>query len=640
MKNKIAVFSGTTEGKNLINFLANFDVNIISFVATKYGSTLNKASKNLAINSGRLTEEQMEINFSDNNFDFVIDCTHPYAIEVTKNIKLACKNTNTNYIRVNRDTINEKNSFQNAHEAATYLKNTTGKIFLSTGSKDLETYSNIIDKDRLIARILPLENSFKLAHNAGILTKQIIAMYGPFSFENNLAQFKSSGAKYLITKQTGNEGGIDEKTAAAAQLNVKIIYIGTKNSEGKSLLEVEKLLSKSLTRIKKRKLFVIGMGVGDNNNLTIKAKACLDKAEIVFGSERLVGKQDKQFISTYKLDIIKSYLYDNSNITTSAILVSGDVGFYSLAKNIDNNFEEFDVEFICGISSFTYFFSKIKKSYEDVKFVSSHGRNCNIVSLVNSNKKTFTLLGNSKNIIEKFIKFNLTDLNITIGENLGSLDEKITIGTPLELLNKEFSSLSVMLIENNTPIKTLHLSDDDFDRAKVPITKSEIRDICLGKLNLSPNSIVYDIGSGSGGMTISMAKSVPYGFVYGIEKNPIAVALSIKNSIKNNVDNVEIIEGTVPEMLKNLPKPSHIFIGGSSGNLKRIIDEILSKNNNAKFVATAVTLETISELINLKHTNEFSNFEIVSISVNRADEIGKYNLMKAQNQIYIATFNK
>ena len=203
----------------------------------------------------------------------------------------------------------------------------------------------------------------------------------------------------------------------------------------------------------------------------------------------------------------------------------------------------------------------------------------------------------------------------------------------------EFAPLAVLLFENPNPEPefTAGMADEVFLRDKVPMTKREVRNASLSHLQLSSNSVVYDIGSGTGSVSIEMALRAAQGKVYAIEKNPVAVALLQENKKKFAVDHLEIIEGTAPEALEALPVPTHAFIGGSAGNLKEILELLLRKNPNIRVVLNTVTVETLAEAASCFKKLAFEEPEIVCLQASNAKKAGRSHLMIAQNPVYIFT---
>lgn len=226
---KTAVFAGTTEGREVLNFLAEKPCDVVGFCATEYSSQMQIDSR-VKIQIGRLNQVEMREKFTAEKFDFVIDATHPHAVEVSKNIAAACSACNVKYIRISRqmhDKITDEmvEYFSSIKEVCEFLKNQEGNIFLSTGSKNLAEFSSAIAKERLFARVLPCVESINLCEAAGIIRKQIFACEGPFSVEINIAMLQSANAKFLVTKQTGNAGGFLEKVQAAKRAGAVLCVV-------------------------------------------------------------------------------------------------------------------------------------------------------------------------------------------------------------------------------------------------------------------------------------------------------------------------------------------------------------------------------------------------------------------------------
>ena len=263
-----------------------------------------------------------------------------------------------------------------------------------------------------------------------------------------------------------------------------------------------------------------------------------------------------------------------------------------------------------------------------------------MIRSVSRNRKSFILTGgdnNAADVIKKLHEYGMESLRLAVGEKLSFADERIIKGTTAELLDQEFDSLSVIYAENDEADKTVRtgINDDEFIRGNVPMTKSEVRAISMSKLSVSPDSVVWDVGAGTGSVSIECALSAYEGEVFAVEKNPEATALLKENAYKFRTDNIHIIEGSAPEALEDLPAPTHVFIGGSSGNLKQIISLILSKNKDAVIVVNTVTLETQAEVSECVKYFGFGEFEAVSAEISRSRKAGSYNLMTALNPVWI-----
>ncbi|MFW6269184.1 MAG: precorrin-6Y C5,15-methyltransferase (decarboxylating) subunit CbiT [Bacillota bacterium] len=188
--------------------------------------------------------------------------------------------------------------------------------------------------------------------------------------------------------------------------------------------------------------------------------------------------------------------------------------------------------------------------------------------------------------------------------------------------------------------KTAGISDDLFIRANVPMSKEEIRAVIISKLRLKNKHIVYDIGAGTGSVSIEIAQQAKEGRVYAIERKKEAIDLIVKNTKEFELENIKIIEGNAPEKLSDLPSPDRVFIGGSDGQLANILKGVDNKiKSDGRIVVTAVTINTLNLAIK---TFEKLNYElnISNIAVTRTKKVNDYHMFKALNPIYIISANR
>ena len=176
-----------------------------------------------------------------------------------------------------------------------------------------------------------------------------------------------------------------------------------------------------------------------------------------------------------------------------------------------------------------------------------------------------------------------------------------------------------------------------FIRGKVPMTKEEVREVAICKLHLTENSVVYDIGSGTGSIAVEAAARSAKLHVFAVEQKEEAVALIEQNRAKFHLKKITVVHGKAPDALKELPVPTHAFIGGSSGNLHEIINVLREKNPHIRIVITAISLETVSEITALLKETEVTQSEVVALQVSRAKAVGNYHLMQAENPVYLCT---
>ena len=189
------------------------------------------------------------------------------------------------------------------------------------------------------------------------------------------------------------------------------------------------------------------------------------------------------------------------------------------------------------------------------------------------------------------------------------------------------------------------MRDEWFIRGKVPMTKGEVRAVSLSKLELKPDSIVWDIGAGTGSVSVEASFQCPLGHVYAFEKNPEAICLIEKNRKKSGQKNITIVEGLAPESFSCLDSPAlvkarkvtHAFLGGTSGWLDGILDVLLECNPDVRVVINVIALESLTSVIT-SLTNRKIEPEVVSLTVARSEKIGGHHLMKGQNPVYVISF--
>ena len=645
---KAIVFAGTTEGYALCEFLAENRVSVYACAATEYGGSLLQENEFLHVSAGRLKTEDMEELFRKEKPEIVLDATHPYAAEVTKNIRTACESAGVLYQRILRPE-GEKNSeaiyVESTEEAAAFLSGTEGNIFLTTGSKELAKFTGIPDyKERLFARVLSIPSVIRSCAELGIEGKHLIGMQGPFSAEINEAMLRQFQCSYLVTKDTGLAGGFPEKMEACQRCGVTPVIIGRPlKEEGLSLQDARVFLSKMFGFTLSQKISLVGIGMGAEKTLTLEGKKALNEAELLIGAKRMteaVQKPGQMVLHEYRSEKIVEYIREHPKYRTVAIALSGDVGFYSGAKKLIDQLDG-NVEVICGISSVVYFMSKIGLSWDDAKIVSAHGRNCNLISLIRHNPKVFSILGTEDGVAvlaSRLVYYGMGDVTLYVGENLSYENEKIFHDKAANLTEYRGDALSVVTAcnEKATPMSAVHgISDGEFLRGKAPMTKEEVRTVSLSKLRLSEDSVCYDVGAGTGSVSVEMALRAWMGQVYAIEKKEDALALLKENKKKFAVDNLAIIPGVAPEAMTELPAPTHAFIGGSSGNMQDIINLLLEKNPKVRIVINCITLETVTEAMNAIRDFGLEDVDIVQLAAARSKSIGRYHMMMGENPIYI-----
>lgn len=694
---KVLVFAGTTEGRELAELLADSNIKCSVCVATDYALELMN-DKRLDVHCGRLTEEEMEVLMRDGKFDVVVDATHPYAQIVSQNVRQAADMESISLIRLRRSTESAEEgfvSFKTHEECSAWLSFQTGNILLTTGSKDLGSYAkNETIKNHLFVRVLPGEESIRLCTANGITGRQIIAMQGPFSAQMNECILREYSIDWMVTKISGHAGGFEEKVEAAKKAGVGVCAIlppsenvcqtEISGDERKSSMyicenvydtakKLELLLKEDILSKRSRKIILSGIGMGSTDGMTREAYHAFEEAEVIFGAERMLenlpGKGIK--VPYYRADDIISYLIEHPQYTKVAAAFSGDSGFYSGAQSMKKALEEANEKGILksettilpGISSVSALAARLGVSWNDAVLASIHGRRANVVNLVRKNTKVFLLLSGKNDfemLVNKFREAGINHVKISAGYRLSYPEEKLFTFYLDEFETKLFDlpeGVYTCLIENEDceeQILTPGIDDEIFSRTKVPMTKNEVRVLSISRLELTKNAVVYDVGSGTGSVSIECARLSPDIFVFAIEQKEEAANLTKENAVRLGLsDQIVVINKKAPEGFEELPTPTHVFIGGSSGALSDILSAIQKKlivkentkgktdkaSKGVRVVINAVSLETIAQITKLIQTYPVKHVQLTQIQASRAHKLGSYNLMQAQNPVLIASFN-
>lgn len=389
------------------------------------------------------------------------------------------------------------------------------------------------------------------------------------------------------------------------------------------------------------KVYIVGTGMDGDETLTKEAEKAITEAGLLIGAERIVkpfAQSGKELFVSYRPYDIAEKL-GSAECDAAAVLMSGDSGFFSGTRKLLPLLDGKDVQVVAGISSVSYFCSRTGIPYENMKFITLHGRDSSVALNVKMNERCFFLLGGdmtAADVCRQLCEYGMPDVKVHIGSDLCYPEECIISGTSSELAEKDTGRLSVMLTENDDFLRYIPsaIPDDSFKRSSVPMTKAEVRCVAVSKLGICRDSVVWDIGSGTGSVSVEAAFRCPEGRVLAFDKKPDAVRLTEENARLFGCDNITVTEGSCPEVLSDAETPDSVFIGGTSGNMSGILAEVCKKNPQAQIVVTAVSLETVHEAMNC-----FSEYgtepEIVQIAVTRAEKLLGHTMMRAQNPVFI-----
>lgn len=648
---KLCVFGGTTEGRELVEFLNTQPCRVTACVATEYGQTLLPEGENLTVSARPLPVGEIGALLQAERFDLVIDATHPYAASITKSIAAACEAAGVEHWRLLRGASEAPEDAvfaENTDEAVRFLSGTEGNILLTTGSKELSKFAALPDfAARCWARVLPLPASLEACGAAGLSPSHIFALQGPFSREMDEAMLHRTGARWLVTKDGGAAGGFQEKAAAARHAGARLLVIGRPAQEtGSSLPETIGALCASFGFSCRPRVTIVGIGPGSEAAQTGEVRAAIRAADALIGARRMleaVARPGQLALDAIAPEAIADRIREHPQCRRFTVVMSGDTGFFSGTKKLLPLLAGCRVTVLPGLSSLSCLCARLGTSYEDVLPVTLHGRSEPILLPLAQGRRVFALVGGENGmgkLCRALTENGMGAARVSVGEHLSYPDEAITTGTAEELSERQFESLAVALIEyGGEPLPvTAGLPDEAFSRAEsVPMTKSEIRAVCLSKLALREDSVVWDVGAGTGSVTVEAAMAARRGRVYAVERKDAAFDILRKNLRRFHTDNVTPVSGTAPDACADLPAPTHAFLGGTTGHMKEIIALLLEKNPRVRIVATAVTLESVAELTECVKAFPFRETEAVSLTAARSRKAGAYHLMTGQNPVYIFT---
>ncbi len=470
-------------------------------------------------------------------------------------------------------------------------------------------------------------------------------MQGPFSEELNIAMLRDLNARYLVTKDTGAAGGFGEKIRAAKACGVTPVVIRRPlQEEGVSVAQCLSLLGKRYGFAPfEKQITILGVGTGSPGSMTIDAERACASAELSIGAKRLTGSLARFGKETANavLPAEIARIIRESGARRIVVAMSGDTGFYSGTKNLLPLLQEYNPVVLPGLSSVAAFCSRVGASWDDALLLSAHGRECNLVTKVRRHPKVIVLAGGvdgAAALCRTLTEYGLGQVTVTVGENLSYENERLTVDTAEALQDRQFDSLALLLVENpaaSEAVLTQGRPDGDFLRTEVPMTKQEVRAVTLSKLRLGRSGVCWDVGAGTGSVSLEMAECCEDGTVWAIERKEDACRLIEENKRHLGVENVNVVCGKAPDCLQGLPAPTHVFIGGSSGNLRAILETVLEKNPAARIVLNTVTAETFAEAVTDLKTLPVRNVEIVQLNVARGRKVGSYQMLTAQNPVSV-----
>ncbi len=408
-----------------------------------------------------------------------------------------------------------------------------------------------------------------------------------------------------------------------------------------------------------KKLIVIGAGPGNKKYIIPAAMEAVDAADIVIGDRRLLAafELEPDDVHIWVMEKMMLTLHKMASIDEGsevAILVSGDPAFYSMLNLLKRTYPDVPITVVPGLSTFSVFAAAIGENLADAKLMSAHGRemtDTKLLELIKTYGKVCMLCDAAHDpswIASALCRAGFGHIYMAVGSQLTYPEESIKEGVVSDFTEKKYSGMSVVLIKDMTsktdvmmaPVawrrghRNGWLTDADFIRNKTPMTAEELRWIVMGKLQLSPEETFWDIGAGTGSISIEAALNLTQGHVYAFEKNTTALAVLIQNKDKFNCQNLTLITGEAPESLTNFPAPDAVFIGGAGKRLKEILTYLSGMHKKMRIIIAAVTIETQGDAFKLcSEISQLKSPEMITVSIGKSRQLGSYHMIDQGHQV-------
>jgi precorrin-6B C5,15-methyltransferase / cobalt-precorrin-6B C5,C15-methyltransferase len=397
---------------------------------------------------------------------------------------------------------------------------------------------------------------------------------------------------------------------------------------------------------------VIGVGIEGVKGLSEESLKKIESAKLVIGSERHLKQLPD--IPESRKHSLKADLFKVVDVIKKrkkqeiVVLASGDPNLYGITGYLLKNFPKEDLFITPAVSTMQWAFALAKETWEDAEIVSAHGgRNLDDVVKAVFMRNKVGVFTDDKNSPDKvaslIIKNGIQERKVYVCENLGLENASLFEGSLQDTAQSRFSPMNVMIIKKEHPeeggeriySKTLGIPDFQFAHREGMVTKTEVRAIVLSKLRPDRGNIMWDIGAGSGSVSIEAEPLILPGKVFAIEKDPKQLSYLKKNIARFQAAGVEPVSGDAPEALMGLPDPDLVFIGGSSGMLTEILRYVDGRlRTGGRLVANVVTLENFSEVLQFMKDYDYA-FEITTASVSRSKQLSEKHFMVGGNPINV-----
>lgn len=405
----------------------------------------------------------------------------------------------------------------------------------------------------------------------------------------------------------------------------------------------------------KRAVSVVGMGDDGCRSLSSRAFDAIARARVLVGGKRQLAFfpefEGTRLTIAGKLEPVLQELARLAEEETVCVLASGDPLFFGIAARVIAQLGREHVEVIPAPSSVQWAFARAGLSWEDAALISVHGRPLAGVCAQLRAAERAALLTDAENsparIAQHLLDHGAPDFRAWVCEHLTGPDERVrSFELPQLATATDIAPLNVLLLERQGSARAPvipYLPESAFEK-RVPkaglITKREIRALSIAALGLRADSVIWDIGAGSGSVGIEAALIARRGRVFAVETDAECVAMIRENLRAHGADNLQVVHGLAPDALAELPAPDAVFVGGSKGSMQAIVELALDRlRPGGRLVVNAITLENMHESYAAVRGRGLVP-EVSLVQVSRAEPLARYMRFAAQNPIQILCVHK
>jgi precorrin-6Y C5,15-methyltransferase (decarboxylating) len=392
-------------------------------------------------------------------------------------------------------------------------------------------------------------------------------------------------------------------------------------------------------------IYLIGTGFEGCGGFSKKAMDAIAAAEVITGHQRyldLVQEFPGEKRELGDLSLLLEFLQTTDKRVV--VLCSGDPNFFGIARFLLRNLPKERLEIMPNVTSVQYAFARIREPWDDAVFVSVHGRELGrAIDRIIAAEKVAILTDTTNTpatIARELIARGAEGYDAWLCENLGQPNENLIKTDMKGLLDIAAAPLNILILikawePNLTHYPLMGIEDEEFATAKKLITKQEVRAVTLAKLKLMDDLVMWDIGAGSGSVSIEASNLIPNGRIFAVEQNAQYLVFLRDNLKKFVASNVKLVEGSAPDALDDLPDPDRVFIGGSGGMLEEIIDTVDRRlKPGGLLVLNAVTLDTLTKAVEMLENNGCT-VEVTCVNIAKTRGLSEFKLFEAHNPVYI-----